>query len=396
MKICIFAKGLPVHIIGGLELHTRDLAEGLAKRGHDVTIITTRHPNGIKMECKKNLKIYYVENEPLKYNKKFCIESAKIFDKINKKENFDIVHSIQTFGSGFVKYSKNKTPLVISLHGTHKYEIASILNEKSMKIFYMIPYMHIKSILFYEPINKLLFKRAKKVMVDSKEMKIDAAKEYKIPEEKMALVYDGIDINRFKSINVENFRKKIGISKSDKVIVSAGRIEKQKGYHLIIEILPSLLQCLDIKLIIVGTGEHIENLKKMAEEKKVAKNVIFTGKVKDEDMSKYYNLADVFVFPTLRVEAFGMVIAEAMACGKPAIATRIGGIPTVIDDSKNGFLIKIGDLKELKEKILLILKDEKLAKRLGEAARKKVVDNFSLEKMIDDTIKVYQDACYNP
>ena len=148
---------------------------------------------------------------------------------------------------------------------------------------------------------------------------------------------------------------------------------------MIIEIVPELLKDFDLKLVIVGTGEYLENLKRLAKEKGVLDKVIFAGKVTDEEMIKYYNLANVFVFPTLRVEAFGIVVAEAMACGKPAIATRIGGIPTVVDDNKNGFLIERGNLKELKNKILMLLKDDKLAKRIGKAAREKVVNNFILE-----------------
>jgi glycosyltransferase involved in cell wall biosynthesis len=389
MNICIFAKGLPLHVIGGLELHTHELTKGLIKKGHKVTIITTKHPKGIKQENKGNLKIFYVGDEPLRYNNKFCIESAKLFDKLDGQENFDIVQSIQGFGSGFAKYSKSNKPLVVSLHGTLKYEIRSILNERSMKMFYLIPYRYFKSFLFYYPMDRALFGRTDRIMVDSKELKRDVIREYKIPKEKIVLIYDGIDTKRFKPINVDKFRKKLGIFKDEKVILSSGRIEKTKGYHLIIEVLPNLLRHMNIKLIIVGTGKYLKNLKKLAERKKVSDNVIFTGLTSNEDMVKYYNLADVFVFPTFRVEAFGIVIAEAMSCGKPAIATRVGGIPSVIDDSENGFLIKMNNLKELTDKILLILSDEKMKERLGHAARKKVINNFSMEKMIADTIKLY-------
>jgi glycosyltransferase involved in cell wall biosynthesis len=392
MNICIFAKGLPLHIIGGLELHTQELAKGLIEKGHKVSIITTKHPKGIKKEKKGNLKIFYVGNEPLRFNKKFCVESAKLYDKLDKQENFDIVHSIQGFGSGFAKYSKSEKPLVVSMHGTLKYEIRSILNERSFKMFYLIPYRYLKSYLFYYPMDDSLFGKTKRVMVDSLELRRDVIKEYRIPEKKIVVIYDGIDINRFKPINIDIFKNNLGIEKSEKIIVSAGRIEKQKGYHLIIEVLPDLLKYINIKLIIVGTGKYLNFLKTLAIRKKLENNIIFTGYTTDEDLVKYYNLADVFVFPTQRVEAFGIVIAEAMSCGKPAIATRVGGIPSVIDNGKNGFLIKMNNLKDLTEKILLVLRDEKMKKNLGRAAREKVVNNFSMEKMIIDTIQLYEEV----
>jgi glycosyltransferase involved in cell wall biosynthesis len=389
MKICIFAKGLPVHIIGGLELHTQDLINGLTKRGHHVTVITTKHPSGIKMEKLGNIKIFYVGDEPLRYNNKFCIESAKLFDEIDKTENFDIVHSIHYFGAGFAKYSKSRKPMVVSMHGTEKYEIRSILNEKSMKIIYMVPYMFLKSFLFYNPLDRALFKKARIIMVDSKELRRDVISEYKIPTEKMALIYDGIDIKKFKPINVKNFRKKLKIGIDEKIILSSGRIVKQKGYHLVIEILPEILKEMKVKLIITGEGDYLQHLKNLAEKMKITDKIIFTGKVSKEDLVKYYNLADVFVFPTLRVEAFGIVVAEAMACGKPTISSRTGGIPSVVDDSKNGFLIKMGNLNELEHKTLEILKDSNLARTIGKNARKKVVENFSMDKMIMDIESVY-------
>jgi glycosyltransferase involved in cell wall biosynthesis len=392
MNICIFAKGLLVHIIGGLEVHTQQLITCLIERGHKVTVITTKHPRGIREERHKNLDIHYVGNHPLKYTREFVRESAKIFNKLDKKENFDIVHSLQNLGSGFVKYSESKKPFVVSMHGTFLYEIKSMINDRSLKNIFIIPYMFIKYLLFYRSLDKILFRKAEKIMVDSKELKRAVMNEFNVAEEKLRLVYDGIDVNKFKPFNVDKFREKMNIKKKDKIIVSSGRILKQKGYHSIIEVLPDILKHMKVKLIIVGDGEYLENLKKLTKKKKVSDKVIFTGRVSEEDLIKYYNLADVFVFPTFRVEAFGIVIAEAMACGKPAIATKIGGIPSVIDDSKNGFLVKMGDLKELRDKLLIVLKDDKLAKKFGEAARKKVVENFSLEKMINDTIKVYEEV----
>lgn len=392
MNICMFAKGLPVHVVGGLELHVQELTKGLVERGHKVTIITTKHPKGVKKEKEENLKIFYVGDKPLKFTKKFYIESSKLFNKLDKQENFNIIHSQSSSGSGFVKYSKSKKPFLITMHGTFRNEVRSMINERNMKILYMIPYMYSMYFLFHNPMDRFSFKRAKKIIAGSKELKKDLIKEYGIPEKKIVIVHDGIDVNKFKPFDANKFRKKLGISKRERVIVSSGRIGKQKGYHLIIEILPELLKHFDTKLIIVGTGDYIENLKKLANKTGVSDKVIFVGKATDENMVKYYNLADIFVFPTLRIEAFGIVVAEAMACGKPVITTRIGGIPTVVDDNENGFLIQMGNKEELKNKILMLLRDDIMAKRIGKAAREKVVKNFSMEKMTEDTIKFYEEV----
>ena len=90
------------------------------------------------------------------------------------------------------------------------------------------------------------------------------------------------------------------------------------------------------------------------------------------------------------MEGLPYVIPEAMSCGKPVIASRIGGIPTIIEDGKDGILIEPGSLKELKETIIEVLDDEELSRQLGENAREKIVERYSLDRMVDDTIRVYE------
>jgi glycosyltransferase involved in cell wall biosynthesis len=145
-------------------------------------------------------------------------------------------------------------------------------------------------------------------------------------------------------------------------------------------------------LFIVGTGPYLHDLKEMAIKLNILGKVIFTGGVSDENLLKYYNLADIFAFPTLRMEGLPLVLPEAMACEKPVIASRIGGITTVIDNNKDGILIETGNLKELKGKVLEVLGNEELARKLGKNARKKVVERFGLDRMIKDTIKIYEEV----
>ncbi|NMX21366.1 hypothetical protein C5S30_02790 [ANME-1 cluster archaeon GoMg4] len=391
MNICIFAKGLPVHITGGMEIHVKELVEGLIKRGHKVTIITTKHPEGIKKEEKESLRIYYVGDKPLRYTKRFYKESAELFERLNREKRFDVVHSQSTSGFGFAKFCHEKIPFIVTLHGTIKNEIKSALNSKSIKGLAVVSY------LFYERIaspyvDKMTLKKSDKIIAVSNELKEDIKKQYKVPEEKLVVNPNGIDVNKFKPMNVEDLRRKWNLT-NEKLIVSVGAINKQKGFHLLLKILPEILkEDKKVKLFIVGIGPYLQALKDMAVKLNISNNVIFTGKVSDEDLPKYYNLADICVFPTLRMEGLPLVVPEAMACVKPVIASRIGGIPTAIENNKDGILIEPGNLKELKGKILEVLRDEKLAKKLGENARKKVVERLSLDRMVEDTIKVYEEV----
>jgi glycosyltransferase involved in cell wall biosynthesis len=387
MNICIFAKGLPVHITGGMEIHIEGLVDGLIKRGHNVTIMTAPHPKGIEKEEKQNLRIHYLKNKPKYTREKFYRESAKLFGKLNKRENFDVIHSQSTLACGYAKYSKKTAPLILTSHGTALNEIKTILEGRSsIKSFLEIP-IWLKIRLLDEPI---ILKRADRVIAVSNELGEDIKKQYKVSEEKLVVIPNGIDINRFKAMSVDDLREKWDLT-HEKLIMSVGAINKQKGFHLLLKILPNILkEDKNIKLFIVGTGPYLQDLKDMSMKLNISDNVIFTGRVSEEDLPKYYNLADVFSFPTLRMEGLPLVVPEAMACEKTVIASRIGGVPTVIENNRDGILVEPGDLKELKERILEVLSDEELAKMFGKNARKKVVEKFSLDRMVEDTIKVYE------
>lgn len=388
IKICIFAKGLPVHITGGMEIHVQELVEGLVKRGHEVTIITAKHPKGIEKEERRNLTVYYLKNKPRYTREKFYRESAKLFEELNKRENFEIVHSQSTLACGYAKYCKKTVPLVLTSHGTALNEIKTILEGKSSIKSFLGISLWLKIYLLDEPV---IFNKADKIIAVSNELGEDLKKQYKIPEEKLVAVPNGINITKFKPWNVEDLKEKLNLT-DEKIIVSIGAINKQKGFHLLLKVLPEILKVKDVKLFIVGTGPYIDSLKRLADKLNISEEVIFIGRVSGEDLPRYYNLADVFAFPTLRMEGLPLVVPEAMACEKPVITARIGGIPTAIEDNKDGILIESGNLKELKEKILMILEDDRLAGELGKNARKRVVERFSVDRMVEDTIKVYEEV----
>ena len=390
MRILMYAKGLPVHIKGGMERHIEDLIYGLSRRGYEVVILTTRHPEGITYEERDNVTIYYLGRKPLDYGEYFQKMAIKVLRKI--ESNIDIIHSQSDVGYGYLKYFGKKHPFVVTDHGTLLGEVKSLLNEKTPKSIIHGILLFFKGNFDYHVIRRSLYhKCADKIIAVSNELKENIKKEYRIPEDKLIVVPNGIDINKFKPINVDSLRENLNLG-SEKVILSVGALTKQKGHHLLLKVLPEILKEEKVKLVIIGFGSYLQKLKDMAVKLGIENHVIFAGRVSDEELPKYYNLADIFAFPTLRMEGLPLVVPEAMACEKPVIASRIGGIPTVIENNMDGILIKPGNLKELKERIMEVLRDEELAKKLGKNARKKVVEKFNLDRMVEDTIKVYEEV----
>jgi len=390
VNICIFAKYLPIHVTGGMEIHIRDLVNGLVERGHKVSIITSKHPEGIEKEEEKNQTIYYLKSAAKFTREQYYKESAKKFEEINKQENFNIVHSQSTLGYGYVRVRKKNKPLVVTSHGTAVGEIKTILEGKQRwQSFFGLPFWS-KRYLFDE---REVFQEADKIIAVSNELKEDIKRQYKIQEAKLITIPNGVDTNKFRPLDKENLKARWGI-KNEKIIVSIGKLIMPKGHHLLIKVLSEFLKNTNIKLFIVGTGPYMQNLKEITRKLGVSDKVFFAGEVQHEELASFYNLADVFVFPSLLKEGLPYVILEAMACGVPVIASHTGGIPTAIENYKTGILVGPGNLSELNEKILEVLNDEELARRLGKKARKKVLEEFSLDKMINDTLSVY-DAAIN-
>lgn len=395
MNICVIAKSLPTHVIGGMEIHVQELVEGILKKGHRVTVITTKHPKGIDKEEKKNLKIYYVGDEPIKYTKKFYEESAEIFDKLNKYEKFDIVHSQSAAAIGLQIHSKKTPPTVISFHGTSIDEIKSRINVllskvsliNKIKSFIMIFKLSMAHILY--TIHGYRFDG---VVATSNEQVGILTKWHNFTLNNIYKVFNGVDIDDFKPGNKSTVLNKYKIG-NNKLILTVSKIIEQKGIQNIILAMPDILKYDgNIKLVVVGEGDYMANLKKLVQKLSVGTNVIFIGNVPFESLPDYFNACDLFVNPTIRQNGYDLTILEAMACEKPVVVSNIGSVPTVIEDGVDGLLVPTGDIKKLAEAVIKVLKDKELAERLGKAARKKVVEKFSVESMVEGTIKVYEEV----
>ncbi|VVB95994.1 Trehalose synthase [uncultured archaeon] len=395
MNICIIAKSLPAHVIGGMEIHVQELVDGIVKKGHKVTVITTKHPKGIDKEEKKNLKIYYVGDEPIKYTDKFYEGSAKLFDKLNKTEKFDVVHSQSTAAIGLQIHSIKTPPTVISFHGTSIDEIKSRINVlfskvslvnkiKSFIMIFKISSAHILYTIHGYKFDGVIATSNEQVGVLTKWYNFQARNIYK--------VFNGVDIEGFKPRKKSTVLNKYN-GENHKIILTVSKIIEQKGIQNIILAMPNILKYDgNIKLVIVGKGDYMANLNNLVQKLSIGNNVIFIGNVPFESLPDYFNACDLFVNPTIRQNGYDLTILEAMACEKPVVVSNIGSVPTAIEDGVDGLLVPTGDIKKLAEAVIKVLKDQELAKRLGKAARKKIEEKFSLERMVDSTIKVYEEV----
>ena len=171
-----------------------------------------------------------------------------------------------------------------------------------------------------------------------------------------------------------------------------GRLCYYKGVEYLIE----AMQWVNAKLLIVGDGELREKLEEMTVSLGLEERVKFLGKVSNELLKYCYQICDVFVLPSVEpTEAFGLVQLEAMAYGKPVINTLLPtGVPFVSIDGKTGLTVEPRNSKALADAINKLLSDDELRKKFGIQARNRVVENFTVDKMNEKILKVYQELMY--
>jgi glycosyltransferase involved in cell wall biosynthesis len=276
---------LPVHRnfgAGGIEIHVIQLVEGLIKRGHEITIITTRHPEGIKKEEFEGLNIYYVGDRPLQCTRTFYNDSIYLFNNLNLNEQFDVVHSQDYAGYGFAKQCNDK-PHVVTSHGTPINSLKSILNVRNFKSFPKITLVF----KWHFSTAPVIFKKCDRIVTVSNELKEDIQSQYKIPENKITTIPNGVDANKFKPFDSSVLKKKLGI-KNSKLILFVGGITKQKGIHILVDSFIKISEKdQNIKLLILGSGPYLKIIKEKVKISRLENNVIFINKLQNEDEDCY-------------------------------------------------------------------------------------------------------------
>lgn len=176
------------------------------------------------------------------------------------------------------------------------------------------------------------------------------------------------------------------------VVLNTGRIEYRKGTLVLLKAIPAVTRdCPESQFVIAGarhTSISDSSLNRALETDGVAKHVSMLGHVPWSDLVSWYRKAGIFVMPSY-YETFGISAIEAMAFGLPVVATHAGGLSEVVEDGVTGFLVPPGDSQALAEAIIHLLRDKSLRKSMGEAGRRRVLDEFTVDRVLAQTLSVY-------
>jgi len=249
-------------------------------------------------------------------------------------------------------------------------------------------------------IEKTAYQSASGIIAVSKKMKRNVVELYGVDENKVKVIYNGIDPNFYHPIFDEAILHKYGINPKKPFMLFVGRITRQKGISQLIQAIPKISENAQIVLCAGApdTAELAEECKNLIEKAKEKRDGIIwiQEMVPHTDLRVLYSHATVFATPSL-YEPFGIINLEAMACGTPVVGSAVGGIPEIIVDGETGFLVNL-DLENLEkfqndlaEKLNLLLENPELAKKTGEASRKRAETVFCWQSIAEQTLNFYKE-----
>lgn len=379
MKIGVMHWAFPP-VVGGVESHLVYLYEELARRGHEISLLTAPHPR----RDDKSIDWIKITSEPY-MNMEYLQRSAPVSGRYEKV--YDMME----------RFILKENPEVIHAHNFHYFipDHAECLDDLAKK--YGIPIVLTIHNYWEDDLCRHLMRdiRWDKIVAVSYHMKNPCIFDSMLPPEKIEVHYHGIDLNKYSVVaDTEMAKARFGLA-GRKVIFHPARACKSKGTLHSIEAISRLMEKYpDICLIVSGNGDSVdfENerpafrtcISSMIKELAVSDNILFIAASGDE-MPQYMQASDVILYPTImpQGEAFGIAPVEGMACGKPVIVTRSGGLVESTQHGINGIVLEVSEnlTQELADQIDRLLTNCDYADYMGSNGRELAEERFDSRKM---------------
>jgi len=380
MRVCFISFEYPPNVLGGLGVYADQLVKGLNDKGIDVLTITRGDRNGYSE------KIFRILTPDVLYWRRFFFtkKAINLFRRLNTSWKFDLVH----LNGAYPIIRRLKLPTVCTFHSTNVTQARS-----SFRMLGSIKTTEsISALVLRNPIGILCdilsAQLSDKIICPSPSIAREIQRYCFVNEEKLHVVPNGISLKAFDRVKAfdSTLLDKYGIEKENFVLY-VGRLTFLKGVDYLIKAFRiARKECRDLKLVIMGSGPCAPHLKSVACD---MDGVLFIGHVDSPEIKKLlYESCLTVVVPSMH-ETLPTVIIEAMAYGKPVIATDVGGNPFMVRNGKNGFLVTPKDTESMSRFIKILCENPDLGKKMGAYGRELVEKEFSYEKMTTETLKVY-------
>ena len=383
MKIAFITFEYPPFIQGGAGAYGYNLTKELVKLGHEVHVITPRvfEPEGASEEGLFVHRLSFI-NKPLLAATSFWLSLRKEFPSLEQRfGGFDIIHGNAVSDLSLSRKAAHSSR-VVTVH--HLARTAA----KMAKAGLVDRVKEASIVPFLEPI---CIKRADRIIADSQYTKLDTIKTYGLPESRIEVIYLGVHPSDyiFPEEEKAKLRATLGINLQP-LVLFVGRLETRKGVDILLKALARVIRETQARLVLAGSGNH-SFYRDLAQSLGIPDKVIFLGFVPEETLRLLYSSCDLFVLPS-RLEGFGLVALEAMAAGKPVVATKVGSIPELIKAGQNGLLVQPGDENELAQAIIQLLSDSSLASSIGRNNLRIAKSHYSWQSTAQKTEQLYREC----
>lgn len=392
------------HEAGGQNVYEKFLIKELDKLGWQVDIFT-------RLDDKSKERI-----APIGDNSRVIRIPAGPVSYVPKEKLYEL---FDEFYNGFLSFIDNKNPYEL-FHG-HYWDggkIALMAHEQFKKPLIQnfhslgrVKFLTQKEYLWtvdekkifedrFELESKIADKASVIISLSESEKK-DLKNLYEVSTDKIKVIPGGVCPSRFAKHSKSEAREMLNLNKDNFIILFVGRLEWRKGVGTLITATEFLKDAIpNIKTIIVGGSifgeskneadvKEYERLSEHARFLNIEDKIVFTGQISDEDIPSYYKSADIFVIPSY-YEPFGLVALEAMAAKTPTIASRKGGLKTIIEDNRTGLLFTPRNPEDLKDKILKIYNSPELGASLAEEAYKEIESKYSWNIIVKKIADLYK------
>lgn len=358
---------------GGSGIVGSELGRDLAERGHNVHFISSFLPTRLT-ELSERIHFHEVEmmSYPLFEHQPYDLALATKMATVARAEKLDLLHvhyaiphSISAILARESIKQKRYVPVITTLHGT---DITLVGADRS-----------------YLPITRYGLQQSDGVTAVSKFLKQATIETFDFDE--IEVIPNFICGKHYMRLPESPLRTELAPN-GERLLVHVSNFRAVKRPVDCVEILAKVRATgINARLVMVGDGPELSSVRYHGEQLEMNGNIVYVGK--QANIADYLGIADIFLLPS-ELESFGLAALEAQACEVPVIATRIGGIPEVINDGETGYLSDVGDVAKMSADTLRLLGDEDLRRAFGERGRELAVQRYSTDKIIPQYIAFYE------
>ena len=354
---------------GGMNVYVRQLASALGELGMKIDIFTREHSDvANRVETiGSNVRVIHINvGEPDAHLDELYDLLPDFLEQLNKFREeegleYDVVHSHYWLSSwvGRELSQELAIPHVVTFHTLSLIKMQSRAGEEEQSE---------RSV-----IETKVIATADRIIAFSPHERDAMTRLYAADANKITLVPCGVDLEVFRPLNQKAVRSSLGLN-GEKILLYVGRVEPIKGLDLLVETAAQMDSEDGVRMIVVGADvngdREMDRVRQLAREKDLEDKIDFVGQVDHDDLPLYYNAADVCVVPSY-YESFGLVALESMACGTPVVATRVGGLSTIVHHGRTGYLKSWRCPEAFANSVEMIISSNGLQQSMGEAARKR-------------------------